>query len=340
MIGYSLRLKDIQNEWKYMFVYPINNYPYYYCNWYKSMFQSNDVRNYSNEEIANIFYSKYGNREILIDDDIMNADYNNDNEYKTAVANYCGTQLGVLFLQNWRKYESYWNALIDKTYNPIWNVDGTEIKTYTKENSGSVESDNIKSGNITDDTTTTYTGSEQTSNTGTDTDIQSGNKSTTKNGTRIISEGGTDSNVKSGNETRATVPSETDSFYNTEKNSYNDITDTKSYGKTETESYNQYNETETYNDITNERTINTTETKQFNNRTDTDNKTTTYNNVKDNNIRVDDLKEEYSETLTRQGNIGVTKSQDLVESEMQLRARYDLMTIIQSDIASYILYSC
>lgn len=358
MYGYPLKLKDIKSQWGLMFVYPISNYPYYSTNWYQALFESNDINHsYSQEEIGNVFFSKYGNREIIIDDEIMDIDYNNETEYKTAVAHFCGEQLGNLYLQNWRKYESYWNALIDKEYNPIWNVDGTEIRGFTRKNTGTQGNVTTKTGNITDNKTITYSGAESVANTGTDTNVESGSitdtksgsRTNAKNGQRTLADTGTDTTTRTGNETKSTVPMESTNFYDTEKNTYNNVADSVVHGKTETETYtnmtdtetfNAYTDTETFNAHTNQRTLNTAETKTFNNRFDTDNETTTFNNVTDNGTRTDNLQERYDETLTRQGNIGVTKSQDLVESEILLRAKYDLMQIIQSDIANYILYMC
>lgn len=59
----------------------------------------------------------------------------------------------------------------------------------------------------------------------------------------------------------------------------------------------------------------------------------------DDATRTDNLKEEYSEVKIRQGNIGVTKSTDLIESAVELRRKYDLANLISSDIIEYIAYS-
>lgn len=357
MRGYPIELKDLSTTLIANIIIGESGRPYLVSNWYTSLFDSNiSGLDYTSTEIAKILKSKYGKREIILDDDILDFEhYIDDDSFKSAVCDYCKMQIDCLYIQNWRKYESYWNALIDKEYNPIWNVDGTEIRGYTKKNTGTQGNVSTKSGNITDNKTITYNGSEQIANGGTDTNVESGSvtdsksgtKTNSRNGQRAVTDSGTDTTTKSGNETRSTVPMESGTFYDTDKTTYNNVSDGTTYGKTETETFtnlndvetfNNYSDTQTFNNHQNQRTLNTTETKSFTNRNDTDNTTTTFNNVQDSGTRTDNLKEEYDETLTRQGNIGVTKSQDLVESEMLLRAKYDFMAIVFADIANYILY--
>jgi len=120
---------------------------------------------------------------------------------------------------------------------------------------------------------------------------------------------------------------------------YNNVTDTKS----ETESFSGYEETtdktHTYQNVTD--TENKTHT--YNNVADTENKTHTYNDVKDtedfthtydnvaetdsridtyNNITDElthDTEDNTTHHLTRSGNIGVTTSQQMLTSEIELR---------------------
>ena len=81
-----------------------------------------------------------------------------------------------------------------------------------------------------------------------------------------------------------------------------------------------------------------TDTKSFTNRAD--NRTTTYNSVTDADTRTDNLQEEYEEVLERHGNIGVTKSTDLVESEVLVRLKYNMTKIISKGIINNITYMC
>ena len=63
-------------------------------------------------------------------------------------------------------------------------------------------------------------------------------------------------------------------------------------------------------------------------------------NLKDDATRTDNLHEDYTETKTRGGNIGVTKSQELIDSEIQLRMSYKFLEIVEHDILHMIAYSC
>ena len=63
-------------------------------------------------------------------------------------------------------------------------------------------------------------------------------------------------------------------------------------------------------------------------------------NLKDDATRTDNLKEEYSEIKKRGGNIGVTKSQELIESEIDLRLNAKFLEIVEHDILKQIAYTC
>lgn len=289
---------------------------------------------------ASMFYSRFGEREIILPDSILDEEYDNYNDFLEHVKTYISVQLDLFYWLNNTKYGFYYNVLIDKTYNPIWNLDATETRSYTKDNTGTQDNDTTKTGNYTDNKTLNYTGSETESDSGTDTNVESGNITNAKSGTRTLTNSGTDTTTKSGSETTANVPMETTSFYDTTKTTYNNVADETQHGKTETESFTNYTDTETFNSHQNQRTLNTSHTKSFTNRQDTDNTTVTYNNLKDANKRTDNLKEEYEETITRSGNQGVTKSQEMVTDELVLRAKYDLLNMIMSEMAQYLLYMC
>ena len=352
MKGYPIELYELEDNVITISQQLLNNV-YVNEEWYKFiMFFANDQLHPST--FFQTFFSRFEEREVLISRRKMNADYISENDYLSSIAEYIGKQIDSLFKLNNYKYSKMYDVLTAE-YNPIWNVDGTEIRGYTKKNTGTQGNVNTKTGNITDNKIITYNGSEQIENGGTDTNVESGTITNNKNGTRTnsrngqraVTDSGTDTTTKSGNETRSTVPMESGTFYDTEKTTYNNVADGTTYGKKETETFTNLNDTETFNNYTdtqtfnahqNQRTLNTTETKSFTNRNDTDNATTTFNNVQDNGTRTDNLKEEYDETLTRTGNIGVTKSQELIESELLLRAKYDFLDIVQKDIANYILY--
>ena len=359
------------------------------------------------------------------------------NEVIVPYIQYC---VDCIFKENSSNWQKMYDALIAE-YNPIWNVDGEEIRTYVKENTGTQDNVNTKTGNVTDNIE--YEGTETVTDTkeGSESEITSdvnkteGAKTVTlsKEGTIVATKGGsvketeeksgseTEKLTKGGSEIENRTGSETTSHYTTAydvntpvfttgdslvegqgspsdtpsgtgmqvMNSFQNRNDTTvtSYGKngdtadrlmtSKTTDYtvngNDYYEkteydptgkeykeitTETYdpqNPLTNTEDINRTtkygvdengntderidtSTKSFNGRED--NRTTTYNSVKDDATRTDDLKEEYEERLERHGNIGVTKSSDLVDSEVTVRLKYNMTRLIGDTLINGISFMC
>ena len=62
-------------------------------------------------------------------------------------------------------------------------------------------------------------------------------------------------------------------------------------------------------------------------------------NLTDDGTRTDNLHENYKETKTRAGNIGVTKSSELVEDEVKARMSYKFAEIVEHDILKTICYA-
>ena len=184
-------------------------------------------------------------------------------------------------------------------YNPIWNVDGTEV----------TERENTQSGNITN--------------------TKSGTMSTTKSGSVTTDNGGTITNTKSGSvnrengEVTTTVvnqknPFESDGFVDDSKQTSTTPTNSN------TETYNNVTDTQTMNNVKSTETYNNvTDSQSFNNYGDTQ----TFNNVK--NVS--------RETLTRQGNIGVTSTQSLIEQELSIRLN-DFYMLLFAEILNTICY--
>ena len=184
-------------------------------------------------------------------------------------------------------------------YNPIWNVDGKE-KTQRK---------NTQSGNITN--------------------TKNGTMSTTKNGSVTTENGGTITNTKNGSVSRengevtTTVvnqknPFESDGFVDDSKQTSTTPTNSS------TETYNNVSDTQTMNNVASTETYNNvTDSQSFNNYGDTQ----TFNNVK--NVS--------RETLTRQGNIGVTSTQSLIEQELSIRLN-DFYMMVFAEILNTICY--
>lgn len=161
-------------------------------------------------------------------------------------------------------------------YNPLWNVDGVEVREIEREKDGS----NTRTFLNTD--TMTYAGSQ--------TNTRSGNETSVDTGTDVT--------------TKAVTTFDDSTFRDTERT---------------TEAPNNKTNTHTYNSVA--------DTETFNNRTDTNAHTGTIGDVSGEG-------ESTTETLTRQGNIGVTKSTDLIDSQREtVRYSYveDVVHILVND---------
>ena len=219
------------------------------------------------------------------------------------------------WVQNRQHAFSKMYAALVAEYNPLWNVDGVEGLITKTTHTGT--NTNAKSG--TD--TVAGSGTDTVASSGTDTDTLSGidtfdhdvtKDETTRTGNETNADTGTDTTRRS----VATFDSNDDAVpYNAEgvthgkttTTTYNNVKDARivdaqdktTYGKVDTVAYGK-TDTTTYG------------------KTDT----TTYNSS---NTETRNLVDEYLEMKIRQGNIGLTKSTELVESEMRLRKDWDNM---------------
>ena len=196
----------------------------------------------------------------------------------------------ILLKSKAHNYERLYNLYM-QDYNPLWNVDGV---------TGTVAQDDH-----TGTDTRKKTGADTLKQTGTDTRAATGTDSTDiltsddliKSGNETMQAGGTDTNIKQ----VATFDSE-DNFVNSEK-------DTITNGKLDTH---------TYNNVTDARDISTSHDTTYG-RTDTNTKNLTdtqeYNST-DQDTR--NLTDKHVDMIIRQGNIGVTMSQQLWEAEAKL----------------------
>ena len=196
----------------------------------------------------------------------------------------------ILLKSKAHNYERLYNLYM-QDYNPLWNVDGV---------TGTVAQDDH-----TGTDTRKKTGSDTLRQTGTDTRAASGTDSTdiltsddlVKSGNETMQAGGTDTNIKQ----VATFDSE-DNFVNSEK-------DTITNGKLDTH---------TYNNVTDARDISTSHDTTYG-RTDTNTKNLTDTqeyNTTDQNTK--NLTDKHVDMVIRQGNIGVTMSQQLWEAEANI----------------------
>lgn len=155
---------------------------------------------------------------------------------------------------------------LEYEYNPIWNVDGTEVETRNLNNNH------------------TKTGTEALANTGDDT----------------VKNSGTDTTTRSGNETSANTGTDT-----TTRNVYGYNSSTAEPAD-QTQLQHGLTNTHTYNSVA-DATVHGLQQKTEYGST----ATTTYNTT-------DDIDDTGTITRTRQGNIGVTKTQDLIQSQRDI----------------------
>lgn len=323
--AYPLTFDELENNISDM------HYDIYYIyqndDWLKYLFYYNNGI-YDTMEVYKVLFNLYGNREVIIPKKMYKVTYANDSEYLAKVAEYIGKQIQSLFLLNRYKYQKIYDALT-AVYNPLWNVDGTETRTITETQKGYKQNEKKTTGKYQEETSIEYNGEEKMQHGGYD-EIQ-------KSGTRDMSKTGQRDLTKSGDEVRQTVPMENSTFYDTEKTHYNDVK--------ESETFTNYKESESFTQYSDKTNYKSNDTKSFTNRKDT---TTHKVDYTDPNILTDTIKESVSndyehktiDELVRGGNIGVTKSTELVESETILRLENDFRNMVYSDIANCILYMC
>lgn len=343
-----------------------NNGRYYNEQWYV----------YVSSVIKQLLMNYYGKRYLLYDFTYDEIEGKTKNEIiDDLLVPFVKNEIDCTFIKNNDNYIKMFNA-IKATYNPLYNVDGTETLEYTKTNTGTQKIENdgtntdngseVLSGGYSD--TTTFNGTETNTNTKNGTETKALTYTGTETNTKTLSGSETDTttfsgtenkeNIKSGNVVKSNTTYESDTFTNSEKETYNDLTDSE----TTTFNNRQDSTAKTFNNRSDTDTKtyanrNDTEQLTFGNRSDTDVKSfdnrndvtsRQYNNhtntishsiVNENeNLRTDNLTESYIETRIRQGNIGVTKSTDLIESEMILRERYNFLEIVMKDIVNDICY--
>lgn len=218
-----------------------------------------------------------------------------DNEESLTVAQK--TEIaGAVFAIYGDKWSKLYE-LLSLEYNPISNYDMTETEEIEGETSNSLHRTGTETTSGTGTDAHAYTGSQTNADTGTETTTHTGTKGVVTNDTSTgSSEGATDNTVygfnsttgvnDSGSENTTTAESERDVTETTT----DDLTDTRTDALTHTRTDN-LTDTETRN-LTDQLTRNTTDAE------------TGSNSV--------------TRTLTRSGNIGVTTSQQMIESTIEL----------------------
>ena len=200
------------------------------------------------------------------------------------------------------------NALRSK-YDPIWNVDGVEIETIIRD----LDTTDTNRKTNTGTQTTNDTGTQTTNDTGTDTMQKTGTQTVANSGTTALAKTGTERTVADDQSVTQESPYDDNLFYNKERvDTDNDDTTT-------------YNTTDTRTDNLSQLTTNAltdTETKNLQSqRTDALQSQRT-DNLTEANSGSGTEDETTRRTLERHGNIGVTKTQDLILSQFEI-TRFD-----------------
>ena len=205
----------------------------------------------------------------------------------------------IIFSLNGDNWSRLYSALQEE-YKALQNYNGDETRTVTTTDTGTdtFSHTGSESSTLNDSSSNTRTGSESLESSGSD--------SLSKTGT-VGSQGSnlSDNNVFGFNSS-SSVPSDNSNSSNESTDTYN-LSDKTSYGKKDTKVYNNVSDSgsrESTNTVSNESSD--TETK--------------------------DLQTNTSETLHREGNLGVTTSQQMLESEFELRMNYRFFDVVFADV--------
>lgn len=230
-----------------------------------------------------------------------------------------------IFGDKWSKLWEAWNM----EYNPIENYsmveDGTDqdkhtgndatTRTGSEDNSGAI----TKTGTETNSGAVVRSGSEKDSGKVTKTGSERDSGSNVRSGSQQDAGSAADNTRNSnhnvyGFNSSSGVPSDADTETASHKNitTYNDVTDTISNTHTYQSVEDETDKTHTYNNVTDT----DTRAKTYN-LSDADTRKKTYNNIKDE--ATFNSQHDLRHHLTRSGNIGVTTSQQMLESELDLR---------------------
>lgn len=272
-------------------------------------------------QMDDLFWMYFANRTVFI-----NPKFNPDTP-DTAYSNIIRT-ISILLKSKKPQLDRIYTALT-ASYNPLWNVDGVTGTIYTDTHTGTNTQNKTGTDTLNQSGSNTdrLSGSDAVVQSGSNTDATSGSDTveehttkddTTRTGNMVVGGGGTDIN----NHGRFTFDDQT--------NIKKEGIDSTDYGKTETTTYNGVkdahlyeNETETNYGKVDTMTFGKTDTTNYG-RVDTmtfgKQDQTTYNTQL---LDTRNLSDEHVEMQIRQGNIGLTKSTELVESEFNLRNRYD-----------------
>lgn len=259
-----------------------------------------------------------------------NRKFNNDNE-QLNYDNIVKT-IKIRLINRQRIYERMFNAFV-ADFNPLWNVDGvtgtiresthtgtdTSSHTGTDTTTGTGGHTNVKTGSVDYD----YTGKETTDYKGTETDTKSGSETHTKGGTSTVEQSNTtfDSSTYNPVTKTVTTPLDTDTLGFTNRQ------DTKTFtGRQDEKSFTNRKDSEKYNSVTDTYTM-----QNEAQETEYDSELQKTLNLLDKDL----------EMVIRQGNIGVTRSDELITHALELfdSALYDFVRYVTNDLISQVTYS-
>ena len=243
--------------------------------------------------------------------------------------------IAIYLNQNRRRYERMFNAFMSD-FNPLWNVDGVTGTIQEQTHTG----------------TDTYkkTGDDTLNNTGTDTNVKTGNQTDAGSGFDKLIHHYDSWTMKTGDETEKYSGEETntkevttfdsDTLKTTEKNTTGYGEELQGTQKIINKNYDDVKDMHDGEDY-DKNELGSTQTLTFNNVTDalTHGKQakTTYNST-DTNTK--NLSDKFVEMVIRQGNIGVTRSDELITRALELfnNTLYDFYKIVVTDCVNQISY--
>lgn len=252
-----------------------------------------------NSNFDNTFLNRHAHKELQPDVLSMLEGMAKLNGSTAAINNMLRSYLKGVFDENNESFKRIW-AVINERYDPLYNVDVTDTETHSgKDTDKHTGSD-----------TTAKTGSETLTNDGKDTDTTTGSIENAKTGTET---------TKDGNNSKTITNNTTFAF-----DSVAEIPDSGSETILETEKITEFNnrkDTQTYNNHKVERGYDSTHETEYNTSDET-----TYNST---------LETTHGHTITRkkQGNQGVTMSQDMLTSELEAWSKIDFLKYVVDTVA-------
>lgn len=255
----------------------------------------------------------------LVEKLLVNDELPEENLTKLAQSIY------TLNIDNWSRL---WSALQEE-YDPLQNYNGDETRTVTNKLTGTdtIASSGADTVSSTLSNSNVKTGSVNLENSGADSVASSGTDSLSHNDSSSETISGSkteDSNADSGLygfNSSSSVPSNVNN--QTVTTNYNDVktsrtstsSDSTNYGKTDKTSYGKTEKTSFENVTDSQSGQNSTETTYG--KTDTNTK---------------DLTTTITDEFHREGNLGITSSQQMLKQELELRENYYFFGIVFKDL--------